>query len=493
MRILAALLFLICTVAYGNTITAPFESQYLNYPNLVTNPGFENGKAKWVFGAGPTTIITATTANVGKGLYALSWDSTAAAQIFNSTLTPIPAGLYGRNCLARIKYKGGTNETWEVSDGGATIASGTLTNSASYVQQTLTFVCPTSGSLQIKVTSTADGVVLYVDDTFIGENYLVGDDVFNPDALPWKVDANISGNDVSLGTVNVTSYSEMINSGLTLTNNSGVNNISAQIPCSGVNPPTGTTCAVGSESVGVSFSVPVAGDVLACVSFSHESEIGFAVGNSSVQSIFQIVETPTNAQTNLALGKTRIGSTITNPSNNTTPFELNHPLRVCGNFSFASTGTKVLRLMYEQRVLGTITNSEVAANAAGTLGQRDIHWEVYPVNQLIPSPVLVNSILSLNSTPMRLIRGSVTPGAGACTINNGEGFTVADGAAGECGITFSTAFATTPSCVSSIFDGTVGTCGLGAVSTTGASTRARDAAFAQTDGLGCSFMCIGPR
>lgn len=196
------------------------------------------------------------------------------------------------------------------------------------------------------------------------------------DQLGWKVDANISGANPSLGTSSVTSYTGIENGSLTLTNNSGYNNISAQIPCSSTNAPSGTTCSSGSESVGVSFILPNAGDVLACVSFSYYAD----TGSGEVIPAFQIVETPNNAQTITQEGKSRISSQVDKGGGTFGRGSI--PNRVCGNFTFSSSGQKTLRLFYEQFISGSVSTSQIWGDASSSVGQRDIHWEVYPINYL---------------------------------------------------------------------------------------------------------------
>jgi hypothetical protein len=246
--------------------------------------------------------------------------------------------------------------------------------------------------------------------------------VLRPDQVAWRVDANIggAGNNVNLANADITSYTGLTSGFLTLTNNSGAGVIPAQIPCSGTNPPTGTTCSAGDESVGVSFNLPAAGDVLACVSFSHFLETG---ASGLINAIFQIVETPNNAQTILQEGKSRISSL--NGNQNTT---IALPLRVCGNFNFTSAGQKTLRLMYEQDVSGTVTNNFLLADQAAAFGQRDIKWEVYPLNTYQPAPLLVGSVISGSSGIERLLRvnfGGATPPsnctAATCTIYQQSG------------------------------------------------------------------------
>ncbi len=202
----------------------------------------------------------------------------------------------------------------------------------------------------------------------------------------WRVDATIAGANPSLGTGDVASYTEITDAGLTLTNASGNGVLTAQIPCSTTNASSGTTCSAGSESLGVVFTIPTDGcatstscDVRACVSFTHEGgPVTSAAGNFSA--VFQIVETPNNAQTISQEGKTRAAHRVFIEQATTALLD-GDPIHLCGTFTFASAGQKTLRLFYEQiRHAGTINTNVISADALASAGQRDIHWEVYPIH-----------------------------------------------------------------------------------------------------------------
>lgn len=198
-------------------------------------------------------------------------------------------------------------------------------------------------------------------------------------AVPhWRVDANIGGGNVSLGTVAQSAYGGASNATLTLTNATGSGVLTAMIACDSTTAPSGTTCSAVNEAVGISFTIPTDGcavsgacDVRACVAFTHNMTNG---AGGAINTYFEIVETPANAQTISQEGKSRIGSGFNVPSN-----QHYAPLMVCGTFTFASAGQKTLRLFFEQEVGGTVTSSLITADQQGSSGQRDIHWEVYPI------------------------------------------------------------------------------------------------------------------
>jgi hypothetical protein len=320
--------------------------------------------------------------------------------------------------------------------------------------------------------------------------------VLRHDQVAWRVDANIGStgfNNVSLGLSDVTSYTGMTNGTLVLTNNTGAGVISAQIPCSGTNPPTGTTCAAGDESVGVSFDLPAAGEVVACVSFSHFIQTG---ASGSLVTTFQIVETPNNAQNILQEGKSRISGI--NGNQNTT---IGLPFRVCGNFSFTSAGQKTLRLMYEQDVTATVINNLVLTDQETIYGQRDIHWEVYPRNTYQPAPLLVGSVISQSSgitrTEAVFFAGNVNATAN-CTsspcaiVTNPTGgvSSVTRTGTGKYRLNFSPPFSATPVCTCSSVQIGVGYRICAQSLEGGASTLVEiDPAV----DVGASVTCIGPR
>lgn len=305
----------------------------------------------------------------------------------------------------------------------------------------------------------------------------------------WKVDANISGANPSLGTSNVTSYTGIENGSLTLSNNSGNGNIVAQIPCSSTNSSSGTTCSSGNESVGVSFNLPNAGDVIACVSFSHE-----LVNSSGTETTtFQIVETPNNAQTISQEGKTRTSDSISSTSATNM-----YPHRNCGNFTFSSSGKKTLRLMYEQGV-GSLTSSSVIADANASYGQRDIHWEVYPLNYLVNAPILVGSVTSNSLGAERIERITIAESSSCtsnpCTITRQSGSWVSSvswNSTGDMTLNINSGiFSSPPTCTgsSSQLGFTIGT----TPTTTSFNYVTRNSAATPGASSNINIVCMGPK
>jgi len=304
------------------------------------------------------------------------------------------------------------------------------------------------------------------------------------DTIAWRVDANIGGANFSLGTSTQASYVEMTDPGMDLVVNTG--SVDTQVACSGTNPSTGTTCAAGDESNGIAFSVPRAGTVLACASFSHYVQ----TTNGGVT--FQIVETPNNAQTILQEGKSRLQNNTADTNDQVSS------LRLCGTFKFDSAGQKTLRVMYEQ-ALSSATNNQVLADRDSATGQRDIHWEVYPVDQQVPAPLLPNIVVSNSATPVRheFVRIQNTGAACVITSQSGSWLTsVTRTGTGKCQLAITSGmFSATPSCQVTAEEPTSAVYAMIVSDTAPTSTNIHvgtsDAAGAFTDSSNISVHCSG--
>lgn len=216
--------------------------------------------------------------------------------------------------------------------------------------------------------------------------------------LDWRVDANISGANPSLGTSSVSTYTGIEDASLTLTNNTtnqgSIPNVF--IPCSSTNDSTGTTCSVGNESVGIAFTPPRAGWVQVCAAFTHRLVTG---ATGSISSTFQIVKTPNAAQTISEEGQER--SLSRNSIASTT---ISIPHKNCAKFYLDSVSKQTFRLFYEQATTATVTSNVINADADAALGQIDIHWSVIPLSSYVAPPV---SLGNVNTTP--LANGQVLP------------------------------------------------------------------------------------
>lgn len=627
--------------------------------NVLQNAGFESGITNgWTNTGGTFSAVTAG-ANLLIETRSATFDASATSQSVQSTAYTVPNGLKGLPCSASILYLGGdANLSLQVFDGSVVLANRTLVTATVPTFYPVPFVCPTSGTIQLRVISSADAALVSLDQMYLGQNNIFqlsqtydfgsarqlgasgciysentstglnnwvalgtgtgcnawtttgrinvvgtndhritasniaagtykftltgpiingavaglqcqfrlsdGTNTFNPqflgqssgnptinalhfearyaaaqtgtvtwtiqaadsggnscgisndaagyeanwsvqyypasndqaarlDTLTWIVDANISGANPSLGTAAVSTYTGIENGSLTLTNNSVPSAIAAQIPCSSTNAPTGVTCAVGNESLGVSFTVPQSGLIEACADFSWEGNIA-ASGN--VNSIFQIVETPNNAQTILQEGKSRVQA----KSNNAAGAPA-FPLRVCGTLNLQQ-GQRTLRLMYEQAVTGTVNSSLIAADAAGTDGQRDVHWTVRPLTYGAGTAVgLLQGLVTSNSVGQERVERISITNSGTPTIARQSGSWVTSLTDGGVGITTlvipSGIFSDVPTCVcNNALNGGGATCKIDGVPT---ATSVQIRTYSESAGTltlndnDATVICMGPR
>lgn len=272
--------------------------------------------------------------------------------------------------------------------------------------------------------------------------------VVMPDAQGWYVDANISGANPSLGTSNVSSYTEITNGSLTMTPRTG--SAAAGIMCSSTNaaatPTTSTsTCSAGSESLGLNAVIPVSGAYEVCADFSHYMEADQAEG---INTAFQIVQTPTNAQTITTEGGSRkSGRNAPLAIATGTAQAINVPYTVCGIFQL-SAGTNGFRLMYEQLVTGTPNGSEVLADELSTVGQRNVRFTIKPINSQ-QQAILANSVSTGTVNGEKIGRATVANSGSATITSQSTGFlsSVSRASIGLVDLVFTTGyFSASPSC-----------------------------------------------
>jgi len=353
--------------------------------------------------------------------------SAPATKIPAITFSSLPAGEYYIVATGSFFGSAGTGAhhfTWTMSDGTS------LTGKTAFISSNLTgtnYVSSLIVAGRLSYTTSQSNITIQLQcqnitsstDTCLIDNRVsdlqilvyrfptASQTVYGPDNVAWNVDANIRGANPSLGVTDVLSYTEITNAGLTLVNNSA-GNTTAQIACASGTASTGTTCSVN-ESVGIAFVLPVAGKVKACASFSHEFNLTLT---GTVTPTFQISETSNTSSAVITNGNERLatGSALAGVAQ-----EARNPIKLCSVFNFQSSGQKTLRLNYTQSTTATITSNIIMADAAGGgAGNRDIHWEVYPLTQNFPAPLLVGSVTSNSSGLERVERASF----GGSTVDN---------------------------------------------------------------------------
>lgn len=270
------------------------------------------------------------------------------------------------------------------------------------------------------------------------------------DSTPWYVDAIITGANPSLGTSAVTSYTEIIDAGLTMTPTSGSQPVG--IMCSTTNaataPTTSTsTCAAGSESLGGNFNIPRSGTYEVCIYGAYQTQVDTGEG---AQVTFQIIETPTNAQTLTLEGgsKVQVGHTAETIATGTDAVDTDN-FSTCSMFYWTSAGTKGVRLMMEQAVTNTPDTSVVLADAGANNGQRNVHITVKPVTAALPAPLLLNSVINSANSVTRVEAARLNCDSGSSIIaQQGSWITsIGNVSAGACAVTITSGiFSAAPYC-----------------------------------------------
>lgn len=253
---------------------------------------------------------------------------------------------------------------------------------------------------------------------------------YRPELRNWRVDANIGGANPSIGTSAVTSYTEITNGSLDLVQNPG--SIPVKIACASGTASTGTTCSGANESVGVTFDVPLSGKAEACFYYGIWA-------SGAMAATFQVVETTDTSSTILSEGNSRATFSPTG--------SMDLPAETCGVFNFNSAGPKTVRLMREQ-IAGA--DSGIRADRSATLGARDIHVTVRPIDQSIPNPLLMGSVTSDYSGQLKLETAAVetTCSGSPCTITRQTDWlsSITRSGTGLYTFNFSPSFATPPHC-----------------------------------------------
>lgn len=162
-------LLLASATAFGFT---DVEKQQAFLQNILNNPGFENGKSSWTLSGGTLSLTSGT----GTSLYGRAsaiWTPSAGSQSLRSSLYTLSQGLYGKQCLGEVAYKGGaSNITLEVlTSANSVLGAVSLIASTNGTVAQAPFVCPTNGSFKIGMrTNSATTTSVILDNFYLGEN-----------------------------------------------------------------------------------------------------------------------------------------------------------------------------------------------------------------------------------------------------------------------------------------------------------------------------------
>lgn len=142
--------------------------------NLLASPGFETGIADGWISSGGTFAAVTSGSNLLYQTTSASFLASASGQYFESTAIAIPEILKGQDCMVKIAYKGAdANGYLTVLDSSnvelITTSARAVLNSSSGLKVAKTyFTCPSTGSMKLRVQSTAAMAVGYFDEGSLG-------------------------------------------------------------------------------------------------------------------------------------------------------------------------------------------------------------------------------------------------------------------------------------------------------------------------------------
>lgn len=307
-------------------------------------------------------------------------------------LTNAPAGKYVVQAMGSIDMSTTSSVLVALSDGTSTkngqACGGGSTTDGCPVSLTgvFSYNAPGTRTFEIYGNSSAGGTVSLQNSpedkvtSFVVTYYPPSVDTIPLEASKgYIVDANIGGASLTLGSGAISDYAngQIGNASLTLVRNRGTPNI----PCSGGNPATGTTCSAGNELIGVSFKPPYTGIFRACASFAASPNGG------SGATTFALVEFEPATTNIIQIGSDKV------PMNSGTEYR---PFHVCGNFEFTDTTEKQIILSREQ-TSWTSAEPQIIADQSAAIGNREISIVVFPLTQNLPQRVaLPNDVVQAN-------------------------------------------------------------------------------------------------
>jgi len=135
--------------------------------NVVENGDFEAGTNNWTESAGS---FTAEIVDVGFGGKSGKWDPTGTGETLDSDAFTVQPLLYNKACAIEFMYKGGdANLKVGAWDGSAYIGdTETLAAQTEWITHYQIFICPASGTIQVRFESTADAAEIKIDQVFMG-------------------------------------------------------------------------------------------------------------------------------------------------------------------------------------------------------------------------------------------------------------------------------------------------------------------------------------
>jgi hypothetical protein len=448
-----------CYVGLATNISNVSQATFIGSAFFATTSSCNWSRTNTALGAFPTTAACpgpTVEFNPGPGVI-----QTTDVDLPRVTVNNLPPGNY--QVIFNFAMGGGgtaNDVAYTISDGTTTSGRAQSGNSGTSGRKALSlsgnFVYTTAGNRSFEIFGSANTNAVTISNsdgnfrtTFQIYRYPLASEVaVTPDLANWKLDLNISGANVSLGTSNQSSYIAPNNANLTMTVNTAKGSAPAGISCSSTNDNSvgNTTCPTGNEELGFVANFPRAGLVEVCHQFSHS--ISTTTGN--VNTTFQSIRTANGSQTIAEEGGARVFSQVSGVTGSL-------PHTLCGTFQIPTAAKHTIRLMYEQIIGATVINNQILADADAATGQRDVKITARYIDQQTPMPVIANSVSSTYSGQARIewaTFGGTTEGSNNCTAStctiyrqSGGVSSVSRSATGDYTVNFSSGvFSAVPTC-----------------------------------------------
>lgn len=175
MKYIFTLLAFILGASAAHADITQVGKQGLQSIELLTNPGFENGKARWTNSGGSFSLVTSGGNFLGIGRTNATWQASASGQYLESETVTVPVALQGKACSASIMTFGGdANLQLQPFDGSNNALATALTLQAQTIATPaqVTFRCPSSGSVKFRLQSTAASALIALDSGHLGDQGL---------------------------------------------------------------------------------------------------------------------------------------------------------------------------------------------------------------------------------------------------------------------------------------------------------------------------------
>lgn len=167
MKFLLLTLLLLPSLVLGQTTGS--QKKYDPPFNLLDNGNFEKKTSGWTNSGGTFAHVTSGS-NLLFDKGSATFDASATSQYVQTKLYTVTEGLKGAKCMARIYYKGGdANLVLKALDGSSNLLGSTVLTALSATgPASVVFSCPSSGSLRLRVESTANAAIIALDNAHVG-------------------------------------------------------------------------------------------------------------------------------------------------------------------------------------------------------------------------------------------------------------------------------------------------------------------------------------